>query len=64
MIPVKKEDKISSSENEKFKVVMADLQKCLPTPALTNTHKFYFRKLWTLKYTINDAGKKNTWCMI
>ncbi|XP_046677553.1 uncharacterized protein LOC124365607 [Homalodisca vitripennis] len=43
---------------------MADLQKCLPTPALTNCQSFYLRKLWTLNYTIDDSSGKKTWCMI
>ncbi|XP_046685006.1 uncharacterized protein LOC124370749 [Homalodisca vitripennis] len=61
---LKKEDKLLGQGNEKFKVVMADLQKCLPTPALTNCQSFYLRKLWTLNYTIDDSSGKKTWCMI
>ena len=40
-------------------VVMVDLQKCLPTPFLTNSQSFYLGKLWTLNYTISDPVSKN-----
>lgn len=57
---LKREDKIIGKENEKSILVMADLQKCLSTPNLTNSQSFYLRKLWTLNYTIHDPLKNKT----
>lgn len=61
---LKREDKAKSAENCKYRTVMADLQKCLPTPCLTNSQSFYLRKLWTLNYTISDPTSKESWCMV
>ncbi|XP_046684652.1 uncharacterized protein LOC124370411 [Homalodisca vitripennis] len=61
---LKREDKLHGKEDHKSKVVMADLQKCLPTPNLTNSQSFYLRKLWTLNYTIHDPANNKTWCML
>lgn len=43
---------------------MLDLQKCLPTPYLTNAKSFYSLKLWTLNLTIYDATEKKAYCMV
>lgn len=57
---LKREDKIrGKEEGSSDKVVMADLQKFLPTPALTNSQTVYLRKLWTLNYIIDDIKKQN-----
>ena len=45
-------------------IVMVDLQKCLPTPFLTNSQSFYLKKLWALNYTIYDPVSKNSYCMM
>lgn len=61
---LKREDKLNAKESENIKVITADLQKCLPTPSLTNSQSFYLRKLWTLNYTIYDTTENKTHCMI
>lgn len=60
----KRNDKQESTEKEKIKVIMLDLQKCLPTPYLTNAKSFYLLKLWTLNLTIYDATKKKSYCLL
>lgn len=61
----KRNDKRGSrSSPESIKVVMMDLQKCLPTPYLTNNQSFYCLKLWTLNLTIYDATMKKSYCMV
>lgn len=54
----------SQLSTETTKVLMMDLQKCLPTPYLTNNQSFYFLKLWTLNLTIYDATEKKSFCMV
>lgn len=49
---------------ENTKVIMLDLQKCLPTPYLTNCKSFYLLKLWTLNLTIFDATEKKSYCVM
>lgn len=61
---LKKDDKEISKKDKTSRVVMVDLQKCLPTPNLTNAQSFYLRKLWTLNYTIHDNPNNKTWCML
>lgn len=59
---LKREDKIrGKEEGSSDKVVMADLPKFLPDPALTNSQTVYLRKLWTLNYTIDDIKKPGVW---
>lgn len=61
---LKREDKLKSRANEGLRVIMSDLQKCLPTPDLKNSSSFYSRKLWTLNSTIYDSTVDRSWCMI
>lgn len=61
---LKKEDKTISKIDKTKRVLMVDLEKCLPTPNLTNSQSFYLRKLWTLNYTIHDSSNDKTWCML
>lgn len=58
----KKYDKQNAPD--KTKVIMIDLQKCLPTPYLTNTKSFYSLKLWTYNLTIYDATERKSYCMV
>lgn len=59
----KTRDKTETKENsDKKKVIVIDLQKCLPTPNLFNSQMFYLRKLWTLNLTIYDATIHKTFC--
>lgn len=60
----KRRDKIMSRSTENSKVIMLDLQKCLPTPYLTNCQSFYLLKLWTLNLTIYDATEKKSYCVL
>lgn len=62
---LKSEDKRKSRENliEK-KVIMIDLQKCLPTPDLHNSQSFYSLKLWTYNLTIQDATCEKSFCFM
>nr|CAH7735264.1 unnamed protein product [Callosobruchus chinensis] len=43
---------------------MMDLQKCLPTPCLTNSRSFYLRKLWTLNLTIHCDTTGQSYCLL
>lgn len=61
---LKSEDKKKSRDNINHKVVMIDLQKCLPTPDLQNSQSFYSLKLWTYNLTIYDATLQNPFCMM
>lgn len=61
---LKKQDKNMSKESEHTKVIMVDLQKCLPTPYLSNSQSFYLLKLWTLNLTIYDATQNKSYCMV
>lgn len=60
----KREDKETSRSGDNTKVVMLDLQKCLPTPYLSNSQSFYLLKLWTLNLTIYDSTEKHAYCML
>lgn len=59
----KRNDKLMSRSTNKTKVIMLDLQKCLPTPYLSNCQSFYLLKLWTLNLTIYDATEKKSYCV-
>lgn len=62
---LKETDKIRSKLPESQEIVaMVDLQKCLPTPNLTNCQSFYLRKLWTFNLTIVDATNQQSHCMV
>ncbi|CAH1987834.1 unnamed protein product [Acanthoscelides obtectus] len=61
---LKRQDKSNSKVNKKQKVLTVDLEKCLPTPAITNAQSFYSLKLWTFNYTIKDVSKNHTTCCV
>ncbi|KAJ8936756.1 hypothetical protein NQ314_012176 [Rhamnusium bicolor] len=62
---LKSQDKEEAKKsNLKKMVVMVDLQKCLPTPCLSNSRSFYLRKLWTLNLTIHCDTTGQSYCMI
>lgn len=60
----KTKDTTMAKENLQHKVLTADLQKCLPTPALTNDISFYKRKLWSFNFTIHDAADDSSHCIM
>ncbi|CAF4946988.1 unnamed protein product [Pieris macdunnoughi] len=58
-------DKVDAIESHgSKKMLTVDLQKCLPTPYLTNSQSFYLRKLWTFNFTIMDSVAKESWCFM
>ncbi|XP_072397435.1 uncharacterized protein [Diabrotica undecimpunctata] len=62
---MKANDKNESKKSAgKTKIIMCDLQKCLPTPCLTNNQSFYKLKLWTINFTIYDATENKSYCLI
>lgn len=61
---MKAEDKKRSRENNTEKIVMIDLQKCLPTPDLQNSQSFYSLKLWTYNLVIHDSTLQEAHCMM
>ena len=52
------------AENSKNVMICVDMQKCLPTPVLTNCQSFYSLKLWTYNYTLYDVTNKVTTCVM
>lgn len=58
----KQEDKKLLSTIPNLKVIVFDLQQCLPTPDLKTNVVFYKRQLWTYNETIRDIGLKETYC--
>nr|CAH7738552.1 unnamed protein product [Callosobruchus chinensis] len=62
---LKKEDKEAAIKSDgRMKLLTVDLQKCLPTPVLTNQQSFYKLKLWTYNYTISDFAGNATTCIM
>lgn len=59
----KRHDKEKCRGIENSKVIMLDLQKCLPTPYLSNCKSFYLLKLWTYNLTIYDATERKPYCV-
>lgn len=55
---MKSKDKEDSQGKSNVKVIMVDLQKCLPTPLLHNAQSFYSLKLWSFNYTVYNATSK------
>lgn len=58
----RKDKELSKQAGSKKVTIMIDLQKCLPTPYLTNSQAFYKRKLWTLNLTIFNATNGKSHC--
>lgn len=62
---LKKKDKEDSLQDKTTKIMICvDLQKCLPTPVLTNAQSFYSLKLWTYNYTVYNATNKKVSCIM
>jgi len=58
----KKEDKVLLTTTPSLKVIVFDLQQCLPTPDLKTNIVFYKRQLWTYNETIRDLSKNESYC--
>ncbi|RZF34732.1 hypothetical protein LSTR_LSTR007784 [Laodelphax striatellus] len=58
----KEDDKKRAMENHNERVIVFDLQKCLPTPDLTTNEIYYKRQLWTFNGTIRDTTEGITYC--
>ncbi|KAK4880787.1 hypothetical protein RN001_008933 [Aquatica leii] len=62
---LKKKDKENVLQNAVTQIMICvDLQKCLPTPVLTNSQSFCSLKLWTYNYTLYNATNKKVTCMM
>lgn len=62
---MKRNDKEQSKDSKDItKVIMLDLQKCLPTPYLSNNQSFYYLKLWTFNLTIYDSTNNSSYCLL
>lgn len=61
---IKAADKKRSRETNTEKIVMIDLQKCLPTPGLQNSQGFYSLKRWTYNVVIHDSTLQKAYCMM
>lgn len=61
---LKKEDKDNLKVAQGEVVAMMDLQKCLPTPFLSNSKTFYLRQLWTFNLTIYCDTLKKSYCFL
>lgn len=61
---LKAQDKERSKANSFEKVIMIDLEKCLPTPDLSNSQSFYSLKLWTFNLVIYDSTLQKSYCMM
>ncbi|KAJ8930741.1 hypothetical protein NQ314_016432 [Rhamnusium bicolor] len=61
---LKSEDKDRSKKNNFEKVLMLDLEKCLPTPDLSNSQSYYSLKLWTYNLVIYDSTLQKSYCLM
>ena len=59
---VKREMKAKAISNKKMRVLVFDLEQCLPTPMLTCKQIYYSRQLYVYNLTIYDATTKITYC--
>jgi len=58
----KRLDKLRLGTTPTLKVIVFDLQQCLPTPDLKTNIVFYKRQLWTYNETIRDIGLNKSIC--
>jgi len=58
----KRLDKLRLGTTPTLKVIVFDLQQCLPTPDLKTNIVFYKRQLWTYNETIRDIGLNKSFC--
>ena len=61
---LKSQDKEMCKNSVNAIVVMVDLQKCLPTPLITNSQSLYLKNFVLINYTIYDPVSKNSYCMM
>lgn len=54
---------LAKSDKEK-RVLVFDLQQCLPTPAISANIVFYKRLLWVYNLTVRDCSKSETDCFM
>ncbi|KAE8742216.1 hypothetical protein FOCC_FOCC012230 [Frankliniella occidentalis] len=59
---LKKKAKAAAKENPTSRVLVMDLQQCLPTPYLKCKKIYYSRQLYVLNFTIHDCSTGLTHC--
>ena len=62
----KENDKKLAAENNTVKVLVFDMQQCLPTPVLSSNIAYYKIQLWVYNLTVRDCNEKinSTECFI
>ena len=54
----KENDKKLAAKNNTVKVLVFDMQQCLPTPVLSSNIAYYKRQLWVYNLTVKDCNEK------
>jgi hypothetical protein len=60
----KSSDTTAAKNKTNHNVITGDLQKCLPTPLLSNTESLHKRKLWRLNFTLYHSSDGPAQCVM